>query len=154
MRAAVAFALTLATLAGGCFPNSKHRTVAKVVEGGLAIGGVVLLATVNSSADCKGLVAGDKDRACEDKAQLMSTLGLGMILTGLLGFVVTVSTAPDDKPETPVSTTPKPSTTLEPAPVLTPAPAEPAPPAAPPASPANPETPPGATPPAPETPAS
>lgn len=161
MRAAVALSLTLSMLTGGCFPNNaKHRTIAKLVEGGVAVGGVVLLATVNTKADCMGLTSGDVDQDCEDKAQLLSSLGLGMILVGLVGFIVTVSTAPDDKPETTVTTVPKPSPELAPAPATTPAATEPSPPApetppTPPTPPTTPEpTPPGTTPTTPETPAS
>lgn len=147
MRAAVALSLTASLLAGGCFPNNpKHQTIAKVVEGGLAIGGVVLLATVNTGADCMGQVAGDVDQACEDKARVLSGLGLGMILTGLVGFIVTVSTAGDEQPATTTSVTPKaapdvaPSTSPAPAPAET-TPSEPAPPPAP-TTPSTPPTPP------------
>jgi hypothetical protein len=139
--------MTLSLLAGGCFPNNpKHQTIAKVVEGGLAIGGIALLASVNTGADCMGQVAGDVDQACEDKAQLLSGIGLGMVLTGLVGFIVTVSTAGDDAPATTTSVTPKPAT--DGAPSTTPSPvAPPTPPA-----PTPPEAPAPATP--PETPAS
>jgi hypothetical protein len=149
MRAAAALSLTLSLLAGGCFPNNaKHRTIAKIVEGGVAVGGVVLLATVNTGADCMGITSGDVDQECEDKAQLLSSIGLGMILTGLVGFIVTVSTSPDDKPEPPIVSKPTPPA---PEPALTPAPA-PTPPA-PETPPTTPEpTPPGTTPTTPETP--
>lgn len=143
MRAAVAFVTSCALLTGACFPdNAKHRTIAKVTEGAFIVGGIALLAAVNTGADCMGEIAGMPDEACEDRAQLVSTIGLAMILAGLVGFITTVSTSPDDKPDAP--------------PNLPEAkPPEPMPPPAPPPmqSPANPPpTTPEPTPPAPTEP--
>jgi hypothetical protein len=83
-----------------CFPNNnKHRTIAKLTEGGLVAGGVVLLAVSNTQADCMGGDAFPGDRAdCKSDAGRISTLGFGMILVGLIGFIATVSTQPDDPP--------------------------------------------------------
>lgn len=143
MRAGVAILTSCALLMGACFPdNAKHRTIAKLTEGGFIVGGIAILAVVNTGADCKPDVAGMRDVACEDRAKLVSTIGLGMILAGLVGFIATVSTAPDDKPDAPTGLpeAPRPDTTPAPAataPVVTPpatpptTPPEPTPPAAP-----------------------
>lgn len=123
----------------GCFPdNARHRTIAKYTEGGFLIGGIALLAVVNTGADCQPDVAGMPDVACEDRAKLVGSIGLGLILAGLVGFIATVSTSPDDKPEPPAALpeAPKPPEPAQPAaapiaaPVVPP-PAEPAPAPAP-----------------------
>jgi hypothetical protein len=144
MRAA-ALTLSLSLLAGGCFPdNARHRTIAKIVEGGVTVGGIALLAVVNSGADCMTDVPGTVDQSCEDNARVLSTTGLGMILTGLIGFIVTVSTAEEDKPKTSISTTPTPAP-ISTAPTTAPAaPATTTPPS---------DTPPTTPPETPETPA-
>lgn len=128
-------------MSGACFPdNAKHRTIAKITEGGFIIGGIAMLAVVNTGADCKPDVAGMRDVECEDRAKLVGSIGLAMILAGLIGFITTVSTSPDDKPDAP-TTAPEP-----------PAPPEPMQPMQSPANPPS-ETPPTEpTPPAPETP--
>jgi hypothetical protein len=95
----LAVLLTLSLLSG-CFPNShKHRTIAKITEGALVAGGVVILAVSNTQADCSGMsmIPGVRED-CESSAGTASALGLGMILVGLIGFVATVSTQPDDPP--------------------------------------------------------
>lgn len=121
---------------GACFPdNAKHRTIAKLTEGGFIIGGIALLAVVNTGADCKPDVAGMPDVECEDRAKLVGSIGLAMILAGLIGFITTVSTSPDDKPDAPTTapeaSRPAPPPMQSPAnpPVETPpaAPAEPPP---------------------------
>ena len=82
-----------------CFPNNhKHRTIAKLTEGGLVAGGVVLLAVSNTQADCMGDMFPGDQRECERDAGTISTIGFGMILVGLIGFIATVSTQPDDPP--------------------------------------------------------
>ena len=133
MRAVVAFVTSSALLMGACFPdNARHRTIAKVVEGGFIIGGIGLLAVVNTSADCKGEIAGMPDVACEDRAQLLGSIGLAMILAGLVGFITTVSTSPDDKPDDPPSLLPeaKPPEPMQPEPQPI-APTQPTPPTEP-----------------------
>jgi hypothetical protein len=149
MRAAVAFVTSVALLLGACFPdNEKHRTIAKITEGGFVVGGIALLAVVNTGADCKPDVAGMPDVACEDRAKLVGSIGLAMILAGLIGFITTVSTSPDDKPDAPPSL-PEPPKPPEPTtPMQSPAPEAPGAPT-PPTEP----TPPAPTEPAPTTPA-
>jgi hypothetical protein len=153
MRAAVALVTSSALLMGACFPdNARHRTIAKVVEGGFVIGGIGLLAVVNTTADCKAEIAGMPDVECEDRAQLLGSIGLAMILAGLVGFITTVSTSPDDKPDAPASLPepPKPPEPMQPQPApqpmqspANPPPAEPTPPTEPtPPAPTEPTTPP------------
>jgi len=84
----------------GCFPNNaRHRTYAKYAEGGALIAGIAISAFANTGADC------DKDPigqdSCRDTAKWASTIGVTLILAGLLGFVATVSTAEDDADSTP-----------------------------------------------------
>jgi hypothetical protein len=82
----------------GCFPhNEKHRTYAKIGEGTALVAGIAISAFSNTGADC------DQDRApgvpnedCRSTATVLSTIGVGLILAGLLGFVATVSTAEDE----------------------------------------------------------
>jgi hypothetical protein len=145
MRVAVALALFLTVLSGACFPNNpKHQTYAKIAEGGVLLGGVGLLFVVNTSADCAPVVVGMPDTDCEDKATLLGNVGLGLVLAGLIGFIVTVSTSGDDKVSTTPTTTPV-TPPLPPPPPATPSP-EPTPPAEPPPPPTEPVTPPADSP--------
>src|ERR1041384_7648449 len=105
MRSAVALAASIAMLSGACFPdNAKHRTIAKIVEGGFIVGGITMLAVVNTGADCETEVPGMPDVECEDRTKLLGSIGLAIILTGLIGFITTVSTSPEDKEDPPVVT--------------------------------------------------
>ena len=124
MRAAVALVLSLTVSMAACFPgNPKHQTYAKIAEGGVLLGGIGLLFVVNTSADCAPEVSGMPDTACEDKATLLGNIGLGLVLAGLIGFIVTVSTSGEDKVDLPVTTTPTtPAVTPTPDPTPTPTP--------------------------------
>lgn len=103
MKVAVAVALTL-TLSG-CFPNSaKHRTYAKIGEGAALASGIAILYVANTGADCDQMRMVGEDSSCRTNASIIGTVGLGLILAGLGGFIATVSTSPDDKPETPRAT--------------------------------------------------
>ena len=123
---AVALMLSLSFLA--CFPNNaRHRTYAKLTEGGLLAGGITLLAIVNTGADCDQDMRPGMDMDCKSDAGFLGGLGLTMVLIGLVGFIATVSTAPDDDdkpaappapPQAPAAPT-LPSTT--PTPIATPA---------------------------------
>src|SRR5665647_3419102 len=107
MRVAVALVLSLTVMSGACFPNNpKHQTYAKIAEGGVLLGGIGLLFVTNTGADCAPQVSGMPDTDCEDKANLLGNIGLGLVLTGLIGFIVTVSTSGDDKVSTATPTTP------------------------------------------------
>jgi hypothetical protein len=116
-----AVALLLAVTLIGCFPhNDHHRTIAKITEGGVIVGGITILAIANSSpANCE-----KKDPIsqpdCKSRAGLVGTIGLGMILLGIAGFIGTVSSADDDddnpttKPTTTTATpAPKPAPTVK-----------------------------------------
>jgi len=148
MRVVVALVLSLTVMSGACFPNNpRHQTYAKIAEGGAILGGIGLLAVVNTGADCAPKVSGMPDTACEDKAALLGNIGLGLVLAGLIGFIVTVSTSGDDKVAT-STTTPTPTPTPTPAPIAPPTepvtpPTEPVtPPTEPVTPPADPATPP------------
>jgi hypothetical protein len=95
MRAVAILALTSLL---GCFPhNHKARTYAKYSEGGALVAGVGLEFLVNSGADCDQM-AGPLQSAssCHTRATMLGDLGVALILSGLLGFVATVSTAEDE----------------------------------------------------------
>lgn len=125
---AVGALLSTALLCTGCFPNSaKHRTYAKIGEGASLVAGITLLAVTHTNADCM-VVSGTRDLECNDRANLAGTIGLGLILAGLAGFIATVSSTPDED-EKEVTPPPPPLPMAVPAP----APASPAkPPPAPP----------------------
>ncbi|MDB4960722.1 MAG: hypothetical protein JWP01_721 [Myxococcales bacterium] len=153
----VALALSVSLLCGACFPNNpRHQTYAKIAEGGTLLAGIALLFVTNTGADCMTQVSGLPDTDCEDKASLVGNVGLGLVLTGLIGFIVTVSTSGDDSTTTTASTstTPPALTPIAPAPTPEPAPAptpEPTPPTEP-TPPADPTTPPADTTATPPTP--
>ena len=126
MRAAVALLVSLTLSTAGCFPhNEKHRTYAKIGEGGALVAGILISALSNTGADCDEQRApGTEISDCRSNAHILSTVGVVLILTGLLGFVATVSTAEDeDKTSTktqqvpavvvpePAAATPPPATT-------------------------------------------
>ena len=101
MNRAVALLLSVSLL--GCFPHDpRKRTYAQLTEGGLIVAGIVVGATSNTTADCDMMYTqGTMNKSCKDKAQLMSTLATVLVVSGLLGFVATISTAEDDKKPTP-----------------------------------------------------
>ena len=104
MKPLVALLLSLSLAA--CFPNSaKKRTYAKIAEGGALAGGIGLLYVVNTGADCDSMrgIDGDTD-GCRANAQVLSTVGLSLVIAGLAGFIATVSTSPEDRVETPANT--------------------------------------------------
>lgn len=99
MKAAVALAVSISLL--GCFPNNaRHRTYAKIAEGTAVVGGIVISAVGNTGADCDQMMDEQRDD-CRSTARLLSTIGVVLILGGLLGFVATISTAQDDSESTP-----------------------------------------------------
>lgn len=109
-----------------CFPNNpKHRTYAKLTEGGFLVGGIALLAFSNTQADCDmDVKLGMPKSDCKSRAGLISGIGLTMILLGMVGFAATQTTAVDDPPPpTPPATTPPaaPTTTTTPSTPTSPA---------------------------------
>lgn len=109
-----AVALVLCLVFTACFPNNaRHRTYAKLTEGGLLAGGIALLAVSSTQADCDmDIGLGMPRQDCKSRAGLISGIGLTMILLGMVGFAATTTTAVDDsentpaKPGTPSTTTP------------------------------------------------
>jgi len=113
-----AVALIVCLSMAACFPhNAKHRTYAKLTEGGLLVAGIGILTVANTGADCDMTVKLGMPKAdCQNKAGLVSGIGLGLIIAGLVGFMATVSTAEDDKPVTPPTTTTPTPAAITPAP--------------------------------------
>lgn len=101
MNRAVALLLSVSLL--GCFPHdARKRTYAQLTEGGLILAGIAVGATSNTTADCDMMtMQGMTNQSCKDKASLMSTIATVLVVSGLLGFVATISTAEDDKKPTP-----------------------------------------------------
>ena len=97
---AVALLVSLAVSAGACFPNNpKAQTYAKLTEGGLVVAGIAMLFAVNTGADCDMMAKpGMPNDSCHTRATVLGDVGLGLILTGLIGFIATVSGSGDDKP--------------------------------------------------------
>lgn len=115
---AVALMCCLALL--GCFPgNKKAQRYAKITEGGLLLGGIVILAVANTGADCDSNMGGlgGLKNECKQDASLISGIGLGLVIAGLVGFAATITTAGDD-PAAPATTT-QVTPTPEPAPAPT-----------------------------------
>ena len=135
---AVALLVSLAVSAGACFPHDpKAQNFAKLTEGGLVVAGISMLFVVNTGADCDLMAKpGMPADSCHTKATVLGDIGLGLILTGLIGFIATVSSAEDDKPATTTTTAPpKTENPAEPPKTeSTPPPAAPSAPAAPPAN--------------------
>jgi len=102
---AIAILVSLSLI--GCFPHDAHkRTLAKYAEGGALLAGIGLEYAANSQADCDQMkVAGMADGSCGTKGAVIGDLGVGLMLAGLVGFIVTVSTSEEDSPPPPVTTT-------------------------------------------------
>lgn len=94
MRSALALTL-VAAMVGGCFPHSpKKRMIAEIIEGALVAGGVGLEATVTTTADCQANL--DATASCSATGQRNGAIGVAMILTGIVAFIATISSASDD----------------------------------------------------------
>jgi hypothetical protein len=96
-RAAVALLLCFTLV--GCFPyNKRHRSYAKAGEATSILAGIGISAFSKTGADCDAMsMAGIDNSSCRTKAQALGTVGLTLILAGMLGFVATTSTAVDDR---------------------------------------------------------
>ena len=108
-------ALLLCVSMAACFPNNaRHRTYAKAGEGVAIVAGIAMLYAVNSGADCDSMKGvGDDSSDCKGSADILGGIGFGLILAGMVGFIATVSTSPEDKPAQPANTltkTPIPAT--------------------------------------------
>jgi hypothetical protein len=107
---AVTFVVVLSLL-GGCFANAQHRRHAKLGEGGAIVAGIALLSVASTGADCASSPGGRAERDdCRTQATIVGDIGLGLILAGLAGFIVTTSMTPDETPP------PKPSLANKPQP--------------------------------------
>ncbi|HSD88583.1 MAG TPA: hypothetical protein VLB44_13740 [Kofleriaceae bacterium] len=106
VRAAVALLVSVAVMSAGCFPhNAARRQQAKYAEGASLVAGILVSALSNTGADCDSMaMQGIDPTSCRTKAKVLGTVGLTLILAGLLGFVATVSTAEDDNDAKPVTT--------------------------------------------------
>jgi hypothetical protein len=105
MRSAVALVMASLSFGGvGCFPhNARNRTISELVEGGLAISGVIVEGVVQSGADCNTTHApGEPAMACAQTASTVGGIGVALILAGVVGFIATISTAEDDDKPAPV----------------------------------------------------
>ncbi len=124
----------------GCFPhNARNRTIAEIVEGGLAISGVIVEGVIQSGADCNTTHApGEPAMSCAQTASTAGSIGVALLLAGVVGFIATISTAEDDDKPVPIEikATPIPAPTptsgsaagstsppFDPTPTLTPVPA-------------------------------
>ena len=94
---AVAILLALSA----CYPHNVHkRTLAKYSEGAAILTGIALEYAANSEADCDQMkVTGAPDGSCGLKGAVIGDAGVGLILAGLVGFIVTVSTSEEDAPQ-------------------------------------------------------
>jgi hypothetical protein len=92
-----AVALVAAASLFGCFSTShRTRTIAKITEGGLIVAGIVMEAFTKTDCSLPSM-PGVADGGCHTRNAAIGNVGVAMILGGLLGFVVTVSTTPDEK---------------------------------------------------------
>jgi hypothetical protein len=95
---AVALLVITAQLAG-CFPHNAHkRTIAQLVEGGVLATGIGMEYFANTTADCDQMKqeTGNLNSSCGGVTQSIGSVGVGLILAGLVGFIVTISGAQDD----------------------------------------------------------
>jgi hypothetical protein len=82
----------------GCFPHDAHkRTISQIVEGATLGAGIGMEYFANTQADCdlmkqEGMSGGD----CGGVGRALDSVGMGFILAGLVGFIVTISSAEDD----------------------------------------------------------
>jgi len=90
--------VVIASLVAGCFPHNKRaRTISKYSEGGAIVAGIGLEYLTNSGADCDPMAQpGQSTSGCHSRATVYGDVGLSLILAGLLGFVATISTSPDE----------------------------------------------------------
>ncbi len=94
---AVAVVVILSLLAG-CFPHNAHkRTIAQLVEGGVLGVGIGMEYFANTSADCDQMKqSGGPVATCDTTRQAIGSVGVALILAGLVGFIATISSAEDD----------------------------------------------------------
>jgi hypothetical protein len=92
MRSALALTLATAMFGGGCFPhNARHRAIAEIAEGALLAGGVILETQVTTTADCEAMLAPPAN--CGADGTRNGGIGVALILTSLVAFIATISSA-------------------------------------------------------------
>ncbi len=109
---AVALVLSASVLATGCFPKEpQKRLYAQLTEGTFLVGGIAMLTVAGTGANCDlNKMAGQVTAmGCKEHEGTIGTIGLGLIILGLVGFIATVSSAEDDDKPTPVIITPPPA---------------------------------------------
>ena len=100
-----AVSLLLAVSLVGCFPHNKRaRTISKWAEAGSLVAGIGMEYMANTGADCDAmnLPGQPTSSSCHTKAAVIGDVGVALILGGLLGFVATVSTSPDEDEPAPM----------------------------------------------------
>jgi len=133
MRPVLALTLAAGLFSGGCFPHSaRNRAIAEIAEGVLLAGGVGLEATVTTTADCQAELSPDPN--CGKSGSRNSAIGVAIILTSLVGFIATISSA-EDQSASPIVTNATPPVAPPPPSAPSPTPA-PMPPPGPPSAPA------------------
>jgi hypothetical protein len=128
MRSALALTLVTALFGAGCFPHSaRNRGIAEIAEGAVLVSGVILEATVTTTADCQADLAPPPN--CGANGTRNGAIGVGLILTSLVAFIATISSAEEQANSPIVTTTPKPAATPPMAPPPMPSPLPPTEPA-------------------------
>jgi hypothetical protein len=81
----------------GCFPHDAHkRTISQIVEGATLGAGIGMEYFANTQADCDLMKQEGMSGECSGFGKSIGSVGVGFILAGLVGFIVTVSSAEDD----------------------------------------------------------
>lgn len=89
--------MTALALSAGCFPNDPYASrIAKISEGGAVLLGIGFLALAKTQADCDA--DSNKDMDCNSSGTTLQTVGLSLLIAGLVGFIATVSVEEDAKP--------------------------------------------------------
>jgi hypothetical protein len=110
---AVSLVLALSLVNVGCFPHNKGaRRIAQISEGAMTIAGIILESQLRTGADCDSMLGSSQAiQDCHNHNTLFGSVGVALMLGGLLGFVVTVSTAKEDPvpPKIDIKAEPKPT---------------------------------------------
>ncbi|HEY4239683.1 MAG TPA: hypothetical protein VGM88_07705 [Kofleriaceae bacterium] len=102
---------------GACFPeNAKARTISKITEGAVIVGGIAMLAANKGGQDCDMMqVPGVEPTGCHHET--LGEVGFVLILAGLVGFIATISTTPDEKTPPEIIKAPTPAAAFKPRPL-------------------------------------
>ena|SRR5690349_17850608 len=92
-----AFALLASLQLLGCYPHDAHkRTISQLVEGGTIGAGIGMEYFSNNQADCDLMKQEGMSGSCGGLGRSLDSIGMAFILAGLVGFIVTISSAEDD----------------------------------------------------------